>query len=135
MAQAPPRPRRKITAEFYKTETGNEPVREWMKGLSKAERQAIGKDIRATEYGWPLGVPTCDSLGDGLWEVRITLESRIARVIFCMIATQMILLHGFIKKTQTTPKPDLNTAKERKRNLESRLREIEKQKLKARTKK
>jgi len=134
MAPGPLRPRRKITAEFYATEAGNEPVREWMRGLSKAERQEIGKDIRTAEYGWPIGMPTCDSLGGGLWEVRTTLENRIARVIFCTVKTQMVLLHGFIKKTQATPPPDLDTARERKRNLESRLREIEKRKLKARTK-
>jgi phage-related protein len=131
---APDRPRRRITAQFYKTEAGNEPVREWLRGLRKEERQAIGTDIRTTEYGWPIGMPTCKGLGGGLYEVRTTLEDRIARVIFCMIADQMVLLHGFIKKTEQTSKADLDTARDRKKKLEARLREIEKkQKQKART--
>jgi phage-related protein len=124
----PVRLRRKITAEFFRTEAGNEPVREWLKELTKDERQAIGKSVRETEYGWPLGIPTCRSLGGGLWEVRTTLEDRIARVIFCMVGAQMVLLHGFIKKSQKIPKAELDTARERKKNLEARLREIEKNK-------
>ena len=118
------RPQRRITAEFYRTEAGNEPVREWLKRLRKDERQAIAKDIRKAEYGWPLGMPTCDALGGGLWEVRTNLETRIARVFFCMAGARMVLLHGIIKKTQKAPSVDLQTARERKRNLEDRLRGI-----------
>jgi phage-related protein len=120
----PARPQRRIAAEFYRTEVGNEPVREWLKRLRKDERQAIAKDIRTAEYGWPLGMPTCDALGGGLWEVRTTLENRIARVFFCMVGARMVLLHGIIKKTQKAPSVDLATARARKRNLEERLREL-----------
>ena len=118
-----PRPKRRIAAEFYRTDSGNEPVREWLKGLSKDERQAIAKDIRKAEYGWPLGMPTCDALGGGLWEVRTNLENRIGRVFFCMAGPRMVLLHGMIKKTQKASAIDLNAARERKRNLEDRLRQ------------
>ncbi len=117
-------PRRRITAEFYQTEARNEPVREWLKTLTREDRQEIGKDIRKTEYGWPLGMPTCDALGDGLWEVRTNLGDRIARVFFCMGEARMVLLHGIIKKTRTAPKVDLDTARARKRNLDERLREL-----------
>jgi phage-related protein len=99
-------------------------VREWLKRLRKDERQAIAKDIRTTEYGWPLGMPTCDALGGGLWEVRTTLANRIARVFFCMVGARMVLLHGIIKKTQKAPSVDLATARARKRNVEERLREL-----------
>jgi phage-related protein len=122
MPSTPKRPRRKIAAEFYQTEAENEPVREWLKTLSREDRQEIGRDIRKTEYGWPLGMPTCNSLGSGLWEVRTSLGDRIARVFFCMIGARMILLHGTIKKSRTAPKVDLDTARLRKRNLEERLR-------------
>lgn len=121
------RPLRKIVAEFYQTENRNEPVREWLKTLGRDDRQAIGKDIRTAEYGWPLGMPICDALGDGLWEVRTTLRGRIARVFFCMEGARMVLLHGIIKKGRTAPKVDLDTARDRKRNLEARLREFAKQ--------
>ncbi len=119
-----PRLQRRITAEFYQTEGGNEPVREWLKTLPLAERQAVGRDVRKAEYGWPLGMPTCDALGDGLWEVRTTLENRIARVFFCLAEGRMVLLHGIIKKSRTAPKVDLDTARKRKSNLEERLRRL-----------
>ena len=122
MPKPPERPRRRIAAEFYQTEVENEPVRDWLKTLSKVERQEIARDVRKTEYGWPLGMPICDSLGGGLWEVRTNLGARIARVFFCMVGARMILLHGIIKKSRTAPKVDLDTARSRKRNLEERLR-------------
>lgn len=53
----------------------------------------------------------------GLYEVRTPLEGRIARVLFAFKDGQIILLHGFIKKSQKTPKPDLDLAKERMKKL------------------
>jgi phage-related protein len=124
MPALPLRPLRTVTAEFYRTEIGNEPVRVWLKTLSPAERQAIGKDIRKVEYGWP----TCDAIGQGLWEIRTHLENRIARIFFCKIGRSFckvgrsaVLLHGIIKKSGTAPKVDLNTARVRKASLEARL--------------
>lgn len=79
----------------------------------------IGEDIATVEYGWPVGMPTCRSLGDGLWEVGSSLPSRReARVIFVVMEKQMILLHGFIKKVQKTPKADLDLALKRVKELE-----------------
>jgi phage-related protein len=112
-------PTKKLPARFYRTTQGNEPVREWLKGLTPTECQVIGKDMQKVEFGWPLGLPVCRSLGNGLWEVRSDLPSRrTARVIFCIIAGQMILLHGFIKKTPQTPRRDLVLAQARKAEVE-----------------
>jgi phage-related protein len=112
-------PVKKLPARFYRHANGNEPVRAWLKRLTPAERQVIGKDIQKVEFGWPLGLPVCRSLGDGLWEVRSDLPSqRTARVIFCLVDGQMILLHGFIKKTQKTPKRDVDIARERQAETE-----------------
>ena len=87
--------------------------------MTTEERRVIGKDIQKIEFGWPLGLPVCRPLGEGLWEVRSDLPSRrTARVIFCIVAGQMILLHGFIKKHQQTPKRDLNIAPERQAETE-----------------
>ena len=116
------RPQRLVTAEFYQTELGREPVREWLKTLTTAERQAIGKDVRKVEYGWPLGMPTCAPIGDGLWEIRSHLGNRIARIFFCFVREKMILLHGFIKKSRVAPATDLTLARDRKADLERRLR-------------
>lgn len=112
---------KRIPARFYRTETGNEPVREWLKQLEALERKIVGADIKTVEYGWPIGIPTCRSMGKGLYEVRSSFPSgKIARVLFCIYEEKMILLHGFIKKTQRTPTQDLDLALKRKKTLEVR---------------
>ena len=105
------RPKR-LPAVFFRTETGAEPVREWLKGLSRKDRLTIGEDIKA------MGMPLCRSLGEGLWEVRTRLDDRVVRVFFCVSGELMVLLHGFIKKSRRTPKDDLDLARRRKRELE-----------------
>jgi phage-related protein len=87
--------------------------------LSRQDRRIIGRDIQQVEFGWPIGVPYCRPLGQGLWEVRSDLTgNRIARVIFCIVAGEMVLLHGFEKKTQKTPPQDIELARMRKREIE-----------------
>ncbi len=113
---------KKIRAVFSCTATGTEPVRDWLKSLPKKDRALIGKDVMKVEYGWPLGMPVCRPLGDGLYEVRTDLSSRrIARVLFSIYRNQMVILHGFVKKDQRTPKKDLALAKRRKRQVERAL--------------
>jgi len=96
---------------------GSEPVRKWLKSLPKAEKTEIGKDILAVQFGWPLGLPLVDHVEDDIWEVRTKLISRIARVLFVVDGNTMVLLHGFIKKSQKTPKPDLDLAKDRLKRM------------------
>ena len=116
---------KKLPTRFYRNTNSHEPVREWLKRLAQSERQVIGKDIRKVEFGWPLGLPVCRALGQGLWEVRSELPSqRIARMLFCIAGSQMILLHGFIKKTQKTPKRDLDLARARKMEVERDQKEV-----------
>ena len=110
--------RKRIQAAFFRTENGKEPVRDWLKGLEKEDRLAIGADVKTAEFGWPIGMPTCRPMGDGLFEVRTNLQNRIARVLFCVEAGRMVLLHGFIKKDQKTPKKDLELARRRRKQLE-----------------
>ncbi len=96
------------------------PVRDWLLSLPENERKAIGDDIRTAEFGWPIGMPLCRPMKShkGLWEVRTNLAGgKIARVLFCDHEGEMILLHGFIKKTQKTPKADLDAAMKRMRGL------------------
>lgn len=71
----------------------------------------IGEDIKDVEFSWPIGMPLVRSHGSGIWEVRSSLPGRrIARVLFCVDQDEMVLLHGFIKKTQKTPVQDLELA-------------------------
>ena len=87
-----------IPAAFYCTEAGAEPVRDWLKGLDSEARRIIGTDIRTVEFGWPVGMPVCRPMGNGLFEVRSTITgNRIARVLFCIHEGTMVLLHGFVK--------------------------------------
>jgi phage-related protein len=88
-------------------------VREWLKALSATERRFMGEDIKTVQFGWPLGMPLVRHLKGGIWEIRIKLENRIARIIFCLEGSTMVILHGFIKKQQATSKQDLDLAKER----------------------
>lgn len=106
---------KKIRAVFYKAPSGNEPVRDWLKhDVEPKDRRILGGAIATVEYGWPVGMPTSRSLGGGLYEVRCSLASRrIARVIFFIEDGRMVLLHGFIKKTQKTPKEALDLAQKR----------------------
>lgn len=107
---------KKLPAAFYCTAAGKEPVREWLKGLDQADRLIVGQDIATAEFGWPVGMPVSRSLGKGLWEIRSEISNgRITRVIFCVADDKMVLLHGFIKKTQKTPKADLDLALKRKK--------------------
>ena len=111
---------KRLPAAFYCTASGNEPVREWLQSLETADRRIIGQDIATAEFGWPVGMPVCRSLGRGLYEIRSDLTGRrIARVIFCVADGRMVLLHGFIKKTQKTPKADLDLALKRKKEIAS----------------
>lgn len=109
-----------VDVRFFMTDAGSEPVREWLKSLPAIERKAIGEDIKTVQLGWPLGMPLARNLGDGIWEVRIKLENRIVRVLFALDQSTMVLLHGFIKKQQATPKPDLDLAKDRLKQLKRR---------------
>lgn len=116
MAEDPPQ---KIPLIFYRTAAGSEPVREWLKGLNETERQAIGRDLLRTQWRWPVGMPLCRAMGDGLWEIRTDLPTkRTARVLICLYCEHLVALHGFIKKTRATPDEDLGTARKRKKELE-----------------
>src|SRR5258708_25914806 len=61
-----------LPARFFRTASGTEPVREWLKGLDRDDSRIIGGDIRKIENGWPLGMPLCRSIkrGKKLFEGR-----------------------------------------------------------------
>ena len=107
-----------LVVAFYRTNAGNEPVREWLKSLSRGNKRMIGEDIKTAQFGWPLGMPLIRKLERGLWEVRSNTDYGIARVLFTVDGNTMILLHGFVKKSQKTPLTDLNTARRRLADLQ-----------------
>jgi phage-related protein len=103
----------RLDAIFFRSESGSEPVREWLKSLPKNERKAIGEDIAYVQFKWPIGKPRIDHLRGAVWEVRTSLANRIARTLFAIEGRQMVLLHGFIKKTQQAPNDDIKLAEKR----------------------
>lgn len=108
----------RITLVFFATAAGNEPVREWLKELPPKDRKIIGIDLSTVQYGWPIGMPLCRSLGDGIWEVRSDIsDGQIARVLFCFHEGELVALHAIIKKTQATPKAAIRLALQRKKEL------------------
>lgn len=106
-----------LSVVFFRTEAGTEPVREWLRELTVEDRKTIGIDIKTVQYGWPLGMPLVRKMEPGLWEVRCDIADGIARVLFTAKAGQMVLLHGFVKKTQKTPDNELKTARNRLKKL------------------
>jgi phage-related protein len=119
---------KRLPAVFFRTTAGGEPVREWLKNLEPIEdRKQIGVDISTVEFGWPIGMPACRPMKDGLFEIRSRLSNgKIARVLFYIdLLGRMVLLHGFIKKAQKTPKDDLELARRNKHLHEAEMRKLE----------
>ncbi len=109
-----------IPVRFFKTEQGNEPVREFFrKELTLEEKKIVGDDIQTVQRCWPVGKPLVDGLGGGLFEVRSRFPSRICRTIFAHFDEALVLLHAFIKKTQKCPPHDKDLALRRLRQLKS----------------
>jgi phage-related protein len=104
----------RIPVVFYRSRVGNEPVRLWLRELTAEDRRLIGTDLKRVQEQWPIGMPVCRALGRGLWETRTSLSgNRIARVLFCFHDEMVVVLHGFIKKSQKTPPSDLALARGR----------------------
>jgi phage-related protein len=107
-----------IPVRFYQLPSGSGPVHAWLRSLPREDRRVIGIDLMRVQVGWPIGMPLVRGLGDGLWEIRSTLpSSRIARLLLCFHEGTIVVLHGFIKKTQKTPSDDLDLARKRKREI------------------
>jgi phage-related protein len=112
---------KRLPARFFEADSGRMPVRDWLRSLTAEDRKVVGDDIRTAEFGWPIGMPLCRPISGrkGLWEIRSSLSNgRISRVVFCIHGRGMVLLHGFIKKSQKTPDHDLDVAERRMRGLQ-----------------
>lgn len=110
---------RSIPVVFFRLDSGKEPVREWLRSLDQDARRTIGADIKTLQIGWPVGMPLARKLSVNLWELRSRLKTGIARTFFTMHARKLVLLHGFVKKSQKTPTKELAVAKRRLNKLRS----------------
>jgi len=108
---------------FYRTAVGNNVVLDWIRSFAKEDRTILGEDLKTVQIGFPMGLPLCRSLGNGLWEVRSTLPimRAEARMIFFQDSGthSLVVVHGFIKKSQKTPKRDIDIALRRKAEVDS----------------
>lgn len=105
--------KRPLDVRFYTNPSGKEPVRDWLKGLAVEDRKLIGEDIKTAQFGWPIGMPLAKKLEKDIWEIRTSLKDKISRVLLTKQAAYLVLLHGFIKKSQKTPTKELGVARKR----------------------
>ena len=111
---------KQIALIFWRSATGREPVREWLRELPRADKRAIGRDIAKVQFGWPVGLPVCRPMSGGLWEIRSALPSkRQARVFFGFHDGVLVAVHAIIKKVHKTPAEDLALARQRLREVQS----------------
>jgi phage-related protein len=102
-----------LQAVFFETESGNQPVRDFILGLTREDRKEIGSDIFTVQKGFPLGLPLVEKLDIDLWEIRSHISEGICRIFFTIHQETIILLHGFVKKSQKIPLKEIKTAKGR----------------------
>lgn len=109
---------------LYETTTGNKPVLDYIQDLSpKAQMKVLYLIELLATYGNNLREPHSKHLQDNLFELRAKTANRTERVIYCFIdGKNCILLHGFTKKTNKTPKRELTTATERYDDLIKRIK-------------
>lgn len=108
-----------LEVRFFRTEAGKEPVRDWLRELPVLDRRTVGEDLKTVQFGWPLGMPLVRKMERDLWKVRVSLDKRIARLLFTVEGNALVLLNGFIKKSRATPADDLALARQRLRQLRS----------------
>lgn len=74
---------------------------------------------RMKQFGANLGMPHSRAMGGGLFELRLKGADGIARVFYCVAQERrIVILHSFIKKTQATPKRELEIARRRKKEMD-----------------
>lgn len=108
----------RLGIRFYATAHGREPVREWLSHLDRPTMRVIGEDLRTVQIGWPLGMPLVRKLEANLWEVRISVAAGIVRVLFTVLSDELILLHGFVKKSAAIPRDELTLARRRMKEVQ-----------------
>ena len=110
-------------AEFYETEEGKKPAKDFMLSQNpKMKAKLFGLVSILEQYGNQLREPYSKPLGDGIFELRCKFGSDITRVLyFFYYEGKIILTNGFVKKTRKTPKEEIQTAKDRRKDFIERV--------------
>ena len=109
-----------LNVAFYESLQGKQPCRDFILGLSKNDKREVGADIFVLQEGFPIGLPLCRKMDSDLWEIRSSISTGICRIFFTIHDNTIVLLHGFIKKTQKTPTKEIETAKNRLKEFKER---------------
>ena len=73
---------------------------------------------RIVVYGPNLGMPHTRPMGKGLFELRLKAAEGIARVFYCvLVGRRIVMLHQFIKKSEKTPRKELDIARTRMKEV------------------
>ena len=101
--------------EFYETESGKKVILDFLESLPVKHRARAIREIELLEeFGTDLTTPHVKQIDGKLWKLRIKASSNISRIFyFVSINNKIVLLHGFIKKTNKTPEREKETAKKR----------------------
>lgn len=102
-----------LSIKFFSTALGKEPVKRFLLDQTFEDRKLINEEIKTVQFGWPLGMPLVRKMEKDLWEIRVNINDGIVRVFFTIVGVVLILLHGFVKKSQQTPKKELEIARQR----------------------
>jgi len=102
-----------LKTAFFETESGNQPVRDFILECTQEDKKEIGSDIFTVQKRFPLGLPLVEKIDIDLWEIRSHISNGICRIFFTICKETMVLLHGFVKKSQKIPLKEMKTAKER----------------------
>lgn len=107
---------------FYKNDKGEKPVEDFLDSLSDKMKAKMLLSIRIVrEKGYQTRMPYSEELEDGIFELRAKVGSDISRVLyFFVVGRKIILTNGFIKKTQKTPKSEIELAKKYRADYLSR---------------
>ena len=108
--------------EFYEKENGEIPVNDFLLSLNEKMRAKAAKEIRIlSEYGNRLREPYSKHIQEGIFELRIKFASDISRIFYFFFdGNKIILTNGFIKKTQKTPKEEIEKAIKYKEDYQRR---------------
>ena len=107
-----------LACVFFKTDKGNQPVRDFLLEQQREDRKIIGADIFTVQDGFPLGYPLVEKVEQDLWEIRSSVVNGISRIFFTIHKETIVLLHGFIKKSKKIPMTELKTARYRLRSFQ-----------------
>ena len=98
---------------FYMNDKGEKPVVEFLDSLDDKMRAKMLLSIRIIKENGPMiRLPYSEELEDGIFELRAKSGTNISRILyFFVVGKKIVLTNGFIKKTQKTPKKEIEKAK------------------------